>query len=100
MSKKKIEESREIYPNEMLEKAHSASIYNRIEVLRSDLCACFCCLSTFKPGAIRVWTDGVATPLCPDCGIDSVLGEQSGYPVQDPAFMLAMKKRWFASMPE
>jgi hypothetical protein len=86
-----------------LEAAHRKSVFNRSEVARGDLCGCFCCLKTFKPDEIRDYTDKEPrkgrtfpdqTPLCPFCGIDAVLGSESGYPLTDE-FLGAMKRYWF-----
>jgi acetone carboxylase gamma subunit len=39
--------------------------------------------------------DGVGqTALCPECGIDSVIGDASGYPITE-AFLGKMKTFWF-----
>jgi hypothetical protein len=35
------------------------------------------------------------TGLCPKCGIDSLIGSASGFPVTDPTFLQAMHSRWF-----
>jgi len=35
------------------------------------------------------------TALCPHCGIDSVIGSASGYPVSEPQFLKAMHDHWF-----
>jgi hypothetical protein len=32
--------------------------------------------------------------MCPKCGIDSVIGNRSGYPI-DKAFLEAMRSHWF-----
>ncbi len=63
------------------------------------VCGCFFCLSIFPPSEIREWVDeddnevGM-TAICPKCGIDSVLGDRSGYPMTDD-FLTSMKKLWF-----
>jgi hypothetical protein len=36
------------------------------------------------------------TALCPKCGIDSVIGSASGYPITQE-FLSAMKDRWFSN---
>jgi hypothetical protein len=33
-------------------------------------------------------------PFCPRCGIDSVIGDQSGFPIT-PEFPERMKRYWF-----
>ena len=83
------------YAAQTLEAAHKRSGPNRDEVLASDICGCFYCLSTFAPGEIDMWVNDETYATCPKCGIDSVLGDKSGYPVRDPAFLEAMHKHWF-----
>jgi hypothetical protein len=36
-------------------------------------CGCFCCLHTFAATEVIDWIDDGDTPLCPFCGMDSVL---------------------------
>jgi hypothetical protein len=80
--------------------AHRHSIRNRTEIERSVVCGCFYCLRTFGPDAIRPedWIDeGVGcdeTARCPFCGIDSVIGSESGYPIT-PEFLATMHGHWF-----
>ncbi len=58
----------------------------------------FYCTATFLPADVREWTDGSEgvgqTALCPRCGIDSVIGSASGYPLT-AEFLAAMKAHWF-----
>jgi hypothetical protein len=79
-------------------RAHRHSTRHREEVLASEACGCFYCCTTFSPGEIKQWTDaweGVGqTALCPRCGIDSVIGSESGHPVT-VEFLQAMHARWF-----
>ena len=82
-----------------LEKAHRHCGRHREEVLSSEVCGCFYCLSIFSPEEIDEWIDwddnGVGqTGLCPKCGIDSVIGSRSGFPIAEP-FLKKMKKHWF-----
>jgi len=85
----------------MIKAAHNKSSNQRDEVLKSECCDCFYCLSIFKPNELIEWVDqdenGTGqTALCPNCGIDSVLGSNSGYPVNDISFLKEMKSYWFA----
>ena len=80
-------------------KAHDHCRNHREELLKSELCGCFFCLAIFKPWSIREWLDvenGRAGPtaLCPNCGIDAVIGSKSGYPITQE-FLKAMEKYWF-----
>jgi hypothetical protein len=87
-----------LYPLEMLTAAHERCRSHRSELQRSELCGCFYCCSTFPYHEIDDWlNEGDGTALCPHCGIDSVIGSASGYPVNDPAFRKAMNGRWFGS---
>src|SRR5215813_2702614 len=79
--------------------AHKHSSNHRAEVLGSGRCGCFYCCSTFSPESIREWVheadDGQGqTALCPRCGIDSVIGENSGFELSE-TFLRKMKSFWF-----
>lgn len=74
--------------------AHKHRIRHRAEVEASTLCGCFYCLATFPPADITQWCDEQSTALCPKCGIDSVIGDASGYPI-DERFLTRMNKHWF-----
>ncbi len=85
------------YPREILDAAHRHSSNHRAEIGRSEICGCFYCCRTFKPGEIAEWIDDkLWTAHCPHCWIDSVLGSASGYPVAEPEFLRAMHTRWFS----
>lgn len=79
-------------------RAHRHSSRHRDEVMGSELCGCFYCLATFPPSEIAAWTDeweGVGqTAICPRCGIDSVIGSASSYPVT-AEFLGVMRDHWF-----
>jgi hypothetical protein len=86
--------------------AHKHSANHRREVVASNRCGCFYCLSIFSSAEIKDWIDfpegtpeakeleAGSTALCPKCGIDSVIGDQSGYPIEE-AFLESMQKHWF-----
>ncbi len=77
-------------------KAHAHSSRHKAEVQSGNMCGCFHCLKTFQSTDIRKWIDKGLTALCPHCGIDSVLGSKSGYPVTDPMFLRRMCDKWFS----
>lgn len=56
---------------------------HRAEIDRSTNCGCFSCFRTFVAVEIRSWIDKNQTALCPRCGIDSVIGTASGFPLDD-----------------
>ncbi len=78
--------------------AIAAATGHREDILRSQTCGCFHCLEVFAPGQISEWVDivdGIGnTALCPRCGLDSVLGDASGFPIT-PTFLRAMHQQWF-----
>jgi hypothetical protein len=77
-------------------KAHHACFRHRAQLMASESCGYFYCLETFAPDAIEEWVDDGQTALCPCCGIDSVIGSASGYPV-DRDFLSTMQQRWFGA---
>ena len=84
---------------EVIRKVHAHSSNHRKEVEGSDICGCFYCCNTFRPSEILEWVDenneGVGQcALCPKCGIDSVIGSLSGFPI-DEAFLTQMRCHWF-----
>lgn len=79
--------------------AHEHSSNHRAEVTASVLCGCFYCCTSFSPAEILDWVDrdeaGVGqTAICPKCGIDSVIGDRSGFSVSGE-FLATMKAHWF-----
>jgi hypothetical protein len=81
-------------------RAHRHSSDHREELLASKHCGCFYCSSIFPPTAIEDWIgegQGVGqTALCPVCGIDSVIGSASGYPITKE-FLQRMEAYWFGT---
>lgn len=83
-----------------LVEAHRHCTLNGGEIAASSVCGCFYCLEAYAPGEITDWLEdrihGVdgRTALCPKCGIDSVIGSATGYPITR-AFLGAMRHRWF-----
>lgn len=80
--------------------AHAHSHLHRPEVEASEVAGCFYCLAIYPPAEIRNWIDDIRgdatgeTAICPRCGIDSVIGAASGYPIT-PEFLTAMHGHWF-----
>ncbi len=75
--------------------AHKYSSRHRHSLMKSDLSGCFYCLAIFNPSKIVDWTDEGTTALCPKCGIDSVIGSASGFPIQTE-FLKSMQRYWFS----
>ena len=88
------------FNEKILEEAHQHSFKNREEIVKSELCGCFYCEAVFAPSEIEDWVDEDKnnigqTALCPKCGIDSVIGSKSGFPVNEKVFLREMHKYWF-----
>ena len=78
-----------------LKAAHKHCTANRAEIERSEFCGCFYCQSVFRADEVADWTPMSPTAICPKCPVDSVIGDASGLPVRDPAFLAAMYQYWF-----
>jgi hypothetical protein len=80
--------------------AHKFCSNHKPQLEKDSICGCFYCGKIFDPAEIEEWIiddnpcDRLGTALCPYCGIDSVIGESSGYPIT-AEFMSAMNKEWF-----
>lgn len=75
--------------------AHRFSMNNKEDLKKDKTCGCFYCLKVFNPSEIKDWLrDTKGTALCPYCGIDSVIGEHSGFPITTE-FLSKMNKYWF-----
>ena len=80
-------------------KAHKHTDFQQ-EILKSQECGCFYCLEIFSPDEIDDWhgedcKEYEPLALCPKCGIDSVIGDKSGFPIKH-AFLLKMREFWFS----
>ena len=74
--------------------AHKFSSHHREQLEKDRICGCFFCEKIFTPGEILDWYEEEGTAVCPFCGIDSVIGESSGYPITNE-FMEKMHDYWF-----
>lgn len=58
---------------------------NEIEIVKSKKCGCYFCQSTFSARRVKDWLSdsrGVSA-LCPECGMDTVLGDASGLEINE-----------------
>lgn len=65
--------------------AHEHAFRQRELLEHSDGCACFYCFQTFSVSEITTWIDDNKTAVCPHCGMDSVIGSASGFPLTKAA---------------
>jgi len=80
-------------------KAHQHTEFQK-EILISEKAGCFYCLEIFSPDEIDDWhgekcKEYEPLALCPKCGIDSIIGDESGFPIE-PEFLSKMKDFWFS----
>ena len=81
--------------NSQIIAAHKFSSNNKEELQTDKICGCFYCLKIFNPIEIKDWIkDSKETARCPYCGIDSVIGAHSGFPIT-AEFLSEMKEYWF-----
>lgn len=76
--------------------AHKFASNHNKELIKNKYCGCFYCLTVFETKEITFWINDKydKTAVCPYCGIDSIIGEYSGYPITFE-FLSKMKKYWF-----
>lgn len=74
--------------------AHKYSSKHREELLKVSNCGYFYCFEIFHPYDIEEWVDEGQTAICPHCGIDSIIGENSGYELTMD-FLIKMREYWF-----
>jgi len=66
------------------------SFRNYDDIQPHTICGCYYCVSVFKGDRITEWADGEETALCPNCGIDAVIPEESNID-----FLLEAHHYWF-----
>ena len=84
------------YSKELLHAAHKISYANKTRLSVPQKCGCFYCLRFFSSEDIVDWSVDKPdwTAICPYCGIDSVIGENDGYPLTED-FLEEMFEEWF-----
>ena len=84
------------YSKEQLHAAHKISYANKTRLSVPQKCGCFYCLRFFPSENIDDWSIDKPdwTAICPYCGIDSVIGENDGYPLTED-FLEEMFEEWF-----
>lgn len=76
-----------------LKDAHDHSNDTKSEFYKSKNAGCFSCEKIFKPEEVIDWISGDFCAECPYCGIDSVIGDSSGYAIT-PEFLEEMNEHW------
>lgn len=89
------------YSNKSLfEEASKHTYYNFDEIIQSRYAGCFSCLKYYPTFTINEEEHCIAstphgtlepTVFCPSCGIDTVIGDASGYDVKNKGFLEYMR---------
>ena len=77
--------------------AHIVTSKNWRLLKKSKMCGCIYCCKVYPAAEVVDWCnerDRRRTALCPYCGIDSVIPDASGWPL-DEDFLKKMKYWWF-----
>ena len=95
--KKKYKKEKEEIKN-LLYALHHSTYRNEQQIKNSKDCGCFHCKTIFKPEDVTEWCDndgrGDRTGRCPNCRMDSVLGDNSGVDIT-PDLLELMKLQFF-----
>ena len=75
--------------------AHKFCTNHKGQLQQDKKCGCFYCHTIFNPQEIEEWIEDISgTAICPYCGIDSIIGESSGFPITEE-FLKKMSVHWF-----
>lgn len=79
-----------------LKQAPIYAMKNKHRIVGSTKCGCYSCLEVFPKGDIKEWTDKDETALCPHCGVDAVIPDETGVELTAANLKIA-HDFWFAS---
>ena len=95
--KKEYKKEKEEIKN-LLYALHHSTFRNEQQIKNSKDCGCFHCKTIFKPEEVTDWWDndgkGDRTGRCPNCRMDSVLGDNSGVDIT-PDLLELMNLQFF-----
>lgn len=79
-----------------LQRYIASAFKNETVLKKSSRCVCYYCRSTYTPENISEWIEedssGVRTALCPECELDSVLGDAMQLDLSDDKIELVSKR--------
>lgn len=77
-----------------IEELLSYAAHNKKIIADSRVAGCFCCLKAFPAKDVCEYSEDGDTALCPKCGIDSVVGDATGYEIT-PDALRDLRELWF-----
>ncbi len=87
------------YDGSYLEAAHDHCFDNELEVRASKFACCISCSISFDSSLVHEllhqYGDEHRTAYCTVCGFDTIIGDNSNYPVLEPLFISAMNGKYF-----
>lgn len=80
---------------------HKHTIKNRTEIEHSKMCGCASCCNIYPATDIVDFYNDVQgeTAVCPECGVDAVIGDACGLPINEKV-LEELYKDWFCDMEE
>ena len=84
---------------EFYDLASKASFRNWHSVKRSEFCGCYFCCRIFPSSEVTecIPDNDLTTAVCPHCGIDSVIGDNSGIPIRKDV-LEELRRFWFSQL--
>lgn len=84
------------YTQDVWKQVSDLTMHNKKILNSSKLAGCYYCLKVYPATAVDEFVDSDdETGLCPECGIDAVVGDATGYPVTDAEFLQSMHNHGF-----
>jgi hypothetical protein len=77
------------------EDAARASENNKVAIAYSSMCGCYYCNRTFKASDVKDYVGRRDRALCPLCGIDSVVPDETMPEATDVEWLAKQYEYWF-----
>ncbi len=86
------------FNEDYLEAAHVHCFENGPEVRASSRVGCIACARNFEASLVTeiklLSRENEETAFCPVCSFDTIIGDASGYPVENADFLIAMSQKY------
>jgi len=102
LSKDIFNQGLQLYEDDYIQQAHKLTMCNEAILQKSSHILCLYCGETYTPkegdlSSLRFFEEhnGQKTYQCSICLCDCLLGNASGYPIDDPIFQARFTRYWF-----